>query len=49
MTAMCLCEVTPNKLVDEYYVAPNPHESWHVGESPTQLDSFEIEPQRLWK
>jgi predicted phosphodiesterase len=39
-------QVTPNKLIGEYYVAPNPHESWHASESPTQFDSFEIELQR---
>lgn len=39
-------QVTPNKLIGEYYVAPNPHEPWHASESPTQFDSFEIELQK---
>jgi acid phosphatase type 7 len=38
-------QVTPKKLIGEYYVAPRPHESWHASESPTQFDSFEIDVQ----
>jgi hypothetical protein len=39
-------QVTPKKLMGEYYIAPRPHESWHSSESPTRFDSFEIELQR---
>lgn len=42
-------QVTPNKLIGEYYLAPNPNESWHASENPTQFDSFEIDLQKKAK
>jgi hypothetical protein len=42
-------QVTTNKLIGEYYVAPHPHESWHASESPIQFDSFEIGLQKQAK
>jgi hypothetical protein len=38
-------QVTPDRMIGEYYVAPNPHESWHASETPTQFDSFQIQLQ----
>lgn len=39
-------QVTPKKLMGEYYIAPRPQESWHASESPTRFDSFESELQK---
>jgi hypothetical protein len=38
-------QVTPDRMIGEYYVAPNPHESWHASETPTLFDSFQIQLQ----
>ena len=39
-------EVTPEKLSGEYYIAPNPQDSWHRAESPERFDSFEFPLQK---
>jgi hypothetical protein len=41
-----LIEVTPEKLFGEYYLAPNPQESWHRSETPERFDSFEFPLQK---
>ncbi len=35
--------VTPDKLIGEYYTVPNPHESWHDSLNPTKFDTFEVD------
>lgn len=39
-------QVSPDCLTGEYYIAPNPHESWHSSENPVRFDSFEIDLRR---
>jgi hypothetical protein len=41
-----LLQVTPEKLSGEYYIAPNPQDSWHRAESPERFDSFEVPLQK---
>jgi acid phosphatase type 7 len=36
-------QVTPKKLIGNYYIAPNPQDSWHASTQPTPYDSFEFE------
>ena len=35
--------VTPNKIIGEYYTVPNPHESWHDSLNPEKIDTFEVD------
>jgi hypothetical protein len=41
-----LIQVTPEKLFGEYYIAPNPQDSWHRSETPERFDSFEFPLQK---
>jgi acid phosphatase type 7 len=41
-----LIEVTPEKLFGEYYLAPNPQQSWHRTERPERFDSFAFTLQK---
>jgi hypothetical protein len=36
-------EITPDKLIGNYYAVPNPHESWHASLVPSQVDHFEFQ------
>jgi hypothetical protein len=37
-----LIHAMPKKLFGEYYIAPNPHESWHRSLTPERFDAFDI-------
>jgi 3',5'-cyclic AMP phosphodiesterase CpdA len=37
-----LVQVTPEKLFGEYYIVPNPQESWHRSLNPERFDAFEF-------
>lgn len=36
-------QVTQKKIIGEYYISPNPQQSWHASQSPDLFDSFEVE------
>jgi acid phosphatase type 7 len=41
-----LIDVSNDKISGEYYIAPNPQESWHRTERPERFDSFEFPLQK---